>query len=127
MHYLTYHLHYLTYHLQEDHVMVCITKKAFTNVTSTRPSWGLGLGTRLPDYFSLLDWTIYWTLIFLSLRMPDVRIIGYAPLATICDLLGIVEFLAWMDSPLCVEYNGKSFKKKDDHRPSYDQFWVLGS
>ena len=39
----------------------------------------------------------------------------------------ILDFFAWMDSPFCVEYIEKVSREKDDHRPSYDSFWVLGS
>ena len=54
---------------------------------------------------------------------------------SICDLfqekgpLGIfikIEFLAWVDSSFCVEYNGTSFKENLDHKRSYGYFYALG-
>ena len=43
-----------------------------------------------------------------------------------CGFFIITVFLVWIDSSMCAEYNGASFMKNTDHKPSYDYFYVLG-
>ena len=40
-------------------------------------------------------------------------------------IINVEFFFAWIDSPLCTM--AKVSRERNDHRPSYDNFFVLGN
>ena len=63
-----------------------------------------------------------------NLRVPGIIIVTCSRKRDCWEFFINIEFLAWIDSSVCTEYNGKSFKetrKNIDHKQSYDRFYAV--